>query len=195
MTHSQREPTQKLAEIVQSLLLSFGRSALKDEVLLQTRQRRGAPTKKDWSLLHGQLQEDARKLLNGEFFREVSDASVARRFTRENPMPQSTRAANRRRIRRKLAQKRDLYVLYSAALISEQESPWLLHLKALETLIAVDGALQTVWEELLTSAEARLVEYRELLGGLPNTMSFSELDEHLRKAAPKGIEPLSPERT
>src|SRR5947209_4238272 len=114
MTSTSHELKQEL----QALREKYGQSAVVDTWAAIVGRRLGAPPKRDWPLLHPQLEKNARSLLAGEPWRVPDDRELARQFADEHPQGTSELASVRRRIRRKLHSSRFRYTLYNAFVIS-----------------------------------------------------------------------------
>jgi hypothetical protein len=174
---------------VATLIERYGRDAVKREVAAATKRRRGAPKKSDWSLLHEQLQRDARELLSGKPFRTVADSQMAKDFADNHAGRMVSRESVKRRIRRKLKRSRDLYVLYNAFVLSWSESPWWVHLAVTEVLAEADASLG-IWRTGSEKQKVLLDRYKATHGQPEDKMTFVALLDELRRASSSGMAPV-----
>lgn len=188
MTKTPSDATELRAAIA-ALIGRFGSEASKQEVLAQTKKRTGAPQLPDFSLLHPQFERDARRLLSGETYLDINNAQIARDFAARYPNPMVDAQSIKRRIKRKLRKRRELFVLYNAFLISKTESPWWVHRAITEILAEVDEGLG-IWDRFLKGQDFQLDRWCERHGKLQELDTFAKLEEELQPAARRGMAPI-----
>ena len=172
-------PQPSLEQQLRILVGRFGADAVKGALKAATKKPRGRVPEKDWALMRDDFMQDARDWLEGRDPSTRSNYSIAQRISREHP-GHST-AATLRRIQRKLAAKRHLYMLYSAMPLAEKEYPFSAHFRTLEAL--VDGKDGEVWSKILEMHRETLERYRELHGEPEPTMTWVQIEDAPRYPA------------
>jgi hypothetical protein len=152
----------------------YGVQAVKDAVKRQTKAKRGRKAEKDWPEIDKVLKEDARKWLDGgDPFADRSNYSIAQAYANQNPG--HSHAATHRRIMNKLAEKREIFTLINAYVISQNEYPYSAHLRTLRALIAFDGT-GSHWEKSLELAEGSIADYTAKHGPPSDILTMKEVE-------------------
>lgn len=190
MSDSNKRPPALKAAIT-AFLAEYGGDAVKREVAAQTRKKAGRRLLPDWSLLHEQLQADARRLLDGESYAVLTNTEIARHFADRHPQAMTSRPAIKKRIKRKLDRRRDLYVLYNAFIISKAERPWWQHIAVTETLAHADKELGDLWRAHRERQATILCHWIELHGQPDGSSTFEAIADcqTLRPPSPGGMMP------
>lgn len=167
-------PQPTLEQEVRRLIAVHGAEAVKAEITAATKPRRGRKPEKDWLLLRPYIEADARDWLEGrDPFVLRSQKSIAREVAAKHKGQSFD--STMRRIERKLAEKRERMMLYTAEAMSRREYPYPAHFKVLEEL-AKSGEMDGLWQRWLEQDRAIVARYREVYGEPDPAMTWEELE-------------------
>lgn len=170
---------------VRRLIGRYGAEAVKNAVRERTKPNRGAPPKDgDWRLLDEIFRQDALQWLDGgDPFAERTNYSIARRFAEQHPQSMSEFKSIRRRILRKLQDRRRYYTLVHAEIVSKDQYPFGDYLRVLGELVA-SGRLTVSWQTRLHLAEGSLADYTAKYGPPDAALTMQEIEADAVKPFP-----------
>lgn len=169
-----------LDQEMRRLVGAYGREAVRAAARAATAGKRGRKPDPDWKLLRPIIEEDAELWLNGQeaALRERTNYKIAQAFAAE--YPGHSAPATFRRIMRKLAKSRELFVLVSAMEKSHSNYPVAAYVRALEAL--VDTGAAEFWSSMLARARGEIERYRDREGDADPALSFAGIEEANRNA-------------
>jgi hypothetical protein len=158
---------------IRRLISRYGAEKTREAFKRLVTRKRGRPPEGDWLRLGDILREDALLWLEGgDPFTTRSNRSIARDFAERHPGHSCE--ATRRRIMRKLRDRRRYYTLVEAERLSETEYPYAENLRTIAALRAI-GTRRDLWERLLRFREGSLADYKTRFGEPPASMTMQEL--------------------
>lgn len=159
------------------IIRRYGREAVLDAVKRETRKKRGRKAEPDWPEIDKILKLDARRLLEGgDPFTERTNYSIATEYTER--FPGHNPAATHRRILKKLAEKREIFTLLNARLISENEYSYLAHLSILQRL--EQRLPGWGWDVRISLIENAVRDYNAKHGAPDDGMTIDEIERGAR---------------
>jgi len=124
-------------EAIRRAIAQYGAEAVKKAVEQQTKAKRGRPSDPDWLLLRPTFELDAREWLNDVIpQKNRTNYRIAKDFADKEKG--HSYPATLRRIQQKLKNKRILFYLFEAVLLSREGYSYKKHLKALEAFAEIN---------------------------------------------------------
>ncbi len=162
----------------------YGKKAVLDAAKKLAKPKRGRPRINDWSDLRDVVRADAEEWLEGgDPIARRSNYSIAKEFAECHPgqSPISTH----QRIERKLAKKpydRRWHMLATAESLTRHHYSYILHIRALEELGAIDNG-HPMWIAMLSAARSDLADYEAKTGDRPDIeLTMKEVQDVARDA-------------